>query len=306
MNLYKSNNLKLTNAIFAVFFVFCCLVITFACSAKADELNFSVSPPLVELKLQAGDKKTVVFTLQNKGEVNLEITIHTEDFLSFGLEGEIKTVDNQGNPYSLKNWVQLSEQEVKLAPGEKKAIVANVLVPNNAAIGGHYGLLTFRTNELKPMGAVGQAVRGEINSLFLITIGDEATHIGKITSFSIPQFSFKSKTPVSFIVKSIGTTHLVPDITLSACDFWGNEIYKEKLAIHPILPESERIYQEFVPRKGLSPFYQIRATSTDQEGIKKAEAQVIDARNSFLAGLGTLTLTLSIFALGRKTKSKKY
>ena len=301
MNLHKSNNLKLINAIFAVFFTLSYWLVTSAYSVKAVELSFSVNPPLVELALQAGEKKSTVFTLQNKGDIDLKITIQTEDFLSFGLEGKIKTADNQDNPYGLKNWIQLSDQEIKLAPGEKKALVANVIVPDNTAIGGRYGLLTFRTNELKPMGAIGQAVRGEINSLFLITIGDEATHIGEISSFSLPQFNFKSKIPVSFIVKSIGTTHLVPDITLSAYDFWGNEIYKEKLAIHPILPKSERIYQEFIPRKGLSPFYQVSAMFIDQEGTKKVEVRVVDARNSLLAGLGALTLALSIFALGRKT-----
>lgn len=302
MNLHKSNNLKLISAIFAVFFIFSYWVISSACTAEASELNFSVNPPLVELKLQAGDKKIVVFTLQNRGEVNLEITIHTEDFLSFGLEGEIKTVDNQGNTYSLKNWIQLSEQEMKLAPGEKKAIVANVLVPNNATIGGHYGLLVFRTNELKPIGAVGQAVRGEINSLFLITIGDEATRIGEISSFSLPQFNFKSKIPVSFIVKSIGTTHLVPDITLSACDFWGNEIYKEKLAIHPILPESERIYQEKIPRIGFSPFYGVQVSFTDQKETKETNSQVVDVQNTFIVSTGILMLGSLIFLVGRKTR----
>lgn len=269
-------------------------------------LTLSVSPPLFDIQIEPGQETTLPIRLKNSGDEQLSISITTQDFTYGNTQQEnYFPLDPSQRLANITSWLTFSENQVLLEKDQAKTIIVALKIPTSAPAGGYYGAVALTTQELQTTPGVGTAIRGQINTLILTSVGEESSRIGKLNNLQASFYNLQKEIPVSFEVHSLGTTHLIPILSVKLYNWLGETVSETTPKIHPILPNFGRKYQEQISRAGLSPFYTIKAIFTDQEGEKVISKNIVDLRNTSLWLVGGLLASYIIFYAGRLSLSAR-
>lgn len=270
------------------------------------ELTLSVSPPLFDIQLEPAQETALPIRLKNSGDEQLSISITAQDFAYGNTQQEnYFPLNLSQQPANITSWLGFSENQVSLEKDQVKTIIVTLKAPPEAPAGGYYGMVAFTTQELQATPGIGTAIRGQVNTLLLASMGEESSRIGKLNNLQTFFYNLQEKIPVSFEVHSLGTTHLIPILSVNLYDWLGDKVSEVTPKIHPILPNFGRRYQEQIPRTGLSPIYTIKISFTDQESEKVISKNIIDLRNVSLWLVNGLLVGYVIFYAGRLSLSAR-
>lgn len=218
---------------------------------------FSLSPPVVELKVDKGQKTTVGIKLTNLSSSTLSITAAVNDFGAKNETGEPNILfDNSStdNVYSLRQWVQVPG-DFTIASKETKTITVPIQVPTNAEPGGHYGVVRFTgTNAGGDVEQV--ALSASIGSLLLLQVNGTISIGANVEDFytangSFAKSGFFEAAPLQLVtrIKNTGNVHIKPTGTVEIKDTFGNKVSTVRMNGNPsaekdrpgsILPQSVR------------------------------------------------------------------
>jgi hypothetical protein len=179
------------------------------------------------------------------------VTGQANDFVAAGEDGTPKVLLNgETSPYSMKDWVA-PLSSLLLVPREIKSMAVTVKVPQDAAPGGHYGVIRFTAKppELKDTGV---ALSASLGALMLVTVTGKINEDVALQSFTVNKDGktgnlFESA-PVNFaeVFKNNGNVHEQPTGQVTVKDMFGRDVATINVNVPPknVLPQSERKFGE--------------------------------------------------------------
>lgn len=216
----------------------------------ADARGITVSPAFQEVILDQEDKeKNFVVSVANDTDDIVTLRLSVFDFGSLDESGGVAFLGASGDlekKYSLASWMRPEKDVLTLAPGEIGKVRVTIENRDTLGPGGHYGALTFKTeNDTTPDGTGSSIAVNQLFStlIFVKKIGGE-----------IYDLELKGQEYASNIVKqgdvlrlrfhNSGNVHLVPRGVAIVTDPFGRSVAKgiinEESAL--ILPETFRVY----------------------------------------------------------------
>jgi hypothetical protein len=244
---------------------------------------FSLSPPLLELAANPGERIDATIKITNVSAGALEMTVQANDFGSKNETGEPNIIfdDIEPTPYTLKGWINLPETFM-LESKETRTVTVPIDVPQNAEPGGHYGVIRF-TGTSAENGDQQVSLSASIGSLVLLRVAGDIQQSAAVESFytassDFAETSFFESSPVTFVtrIRNSGNIHIKPTGTVVVKDMFGNETATLRMNGDPaaekdppgsILPQSVRRFDTALSDKML--FGRYTATMQLQYGDGK-------------------------------------
>lgn len=218
--------------------------------AENNSHGITISPAFQEITLGEKDAKTDFFvSVTNTTETLITLRISVFDFGSLDESGGVAFLGASNDlekKYALASWIRPEKDVFMLSPNETKKILVTIENRDALAPGGHYGALTFKT-ENDPDGSVGGdaiAVNQLFTTLlFVKKIGGEIYNLElKGSEYESSSIRFQDMLRLRF--QNSGNIHVVPRGVATVSDPLGRVVAKgiinEESSI--ILPETFRVY----------------------------------------------------------------
>jgi hypothetical protein len=218
-------------------------------------VTFTVSPALVDKKVQPGEKVSVTISLYNHSSTPQPFRAYSKDFAAKGLDGEVTFGDESISSYAASSWVSLDQPSLVLPPDGQQQVVATISVPLNAEPGGHYASVLFEQMvQSLPSDTSHVSVAARLASLLFLTVSGKVVEAGQILGatpgsacsavvcgFKAPEFVDHGPVPFSFIFNNTGNVHVRPkgSITISQN---GKTVATLPIEDRAVLPTSERLF----------------------------------------------------------------
>lgn len=216
--------------------------------------GMQISPTLVELNAAKGKTYNIKLTVTNVTASDLVYTTSVDDF---------NAADETGSPHiildstlppaaSIKTWVN-TDSGFSLTAHKSRVVTAQIIIPNNAEPGGHYGVLRF-SGTAPEIKSTGVGLSASAGVLLLVRVDGLINEKADLASFytsatqSGKETSFFENGPVSFIVriKNEGNIHVKPVGNIEVTDMFGGVV--ANLSINKdksnVLPKSIRRFDE--------------------------------------------------------------
>lgn len=236
--------------------------------ANPNAVTFTITPALVDKKVNPGDSFQVKLTLINKSNTAQPFRAYTKNFAAKNLDGQVTFGDEDITSYAASSWITLDQPSILLPPQGKQEVLATVNVPQHAEPGGHYASVLFEQMiQDAPSSQSHVAVAARLAVLVFITVSGDIREAGQILGatpgskcsavvcgLDAPKFLDKGPVPFSFIFNNTGNVHVRPKGTITI--YQG----KQKIATLPVtdravLPNSQRKFDITWDRVLLSGHY---------------------------------------------------
>jgi len=214
-------------------------------SAQYDGVNnaFIVSPAKQEITLNPGESVIRNVYITNKLGFDSDFQINVEDISGGADQSEIIKYYGQNlGPYSIRNYVVVNSDRVRVSAGETKVVPVMITLPNSQKPGGLYGGIFVTA--VTQTGQAGMNVSTRIGSLIFLRVKGnvlEQSEIKKFGTFS-GQSIFGNNSPLDFVVSvaNTGNVYLNPYGMIEIKDYRGRVI--DRLPIEPwfVFPDSVR------------------------------------------------------------------
>jgi hypothetical protein len=153
---------------------------------QAQQMNLSISPPLLEVTIKPGKTITQVFNIKNNGE-DIQLYSQIIPFYPKGKQGKIQLDQNFLNPftnpsktgkYQYLNWFSLQNAGLELGDsftikeGEKQQLVLKIRVPETAEQKDYWTALALRTTPTIDLNKQQVSASGILTSNILLTVSE--------------------------------------------------------------------------------------------------------------------------------------
>jgi hypothetical protein len=241
-----------------------------------------IAPPVITLSADPGQTIKTQLSLRDISSGNLVVTNQVNDFVAAGEDGTPKLLfeDAASNPYSMKAWLKPIPQ-LLMVPHQIQALPITIVVPANAAPGGHYGVIRF-TAAPPELHGTGVSLSTSLGALF-------------------------ESTPLQFLLrlKNSGNVHEQPVGRIIITDMFGKDVASVNVNLPPrnVLPASIRRFEGSLDTSDLGTkklFGRYHANLTVTYGASK---QTLESSLAFwvipyrLIGIAIVAIVIAFFAL---------
>ncbi len=223
--------------------------------AQASNANaaqgLQISPTRVELNAARGKTYTIKLNVMNVTASDLVYTSSVKDFTAKDETGSpfIVQVSTLPATASIITWVD-AVPKFTLHSRQSREIIAQIVIPNNAEPGGHYGVLSF-SGSAPELDTTGVGLSASTGLVILIRVDGAITEKASLASFysahNDKQASFFENGPITFVtrIKNQGNIHIKPSGSIELRDMFGGTmaslpVNKDK---SNVLPSSIRRFE---------------------------------------------------------------
>ena len=243
-----------------------------------DKISIKVSPLYYDLQINLGAENSGKIYVENASQQELEINIEASDFFIDDagnyIFSEDKSIENEElKPYLMRDWFSFNEKSLRLAVGQGRNIDYQIKVPENANLGGHYGVVFFRTKctllqdeKVVATDKSSLCISGRAGVLFLIQAGGEVKKSGQINKVEVPRISFQGKTLLSVEIANTGNTHFKPEGNIKITSLTGQGDKTLEIKDKTILPKLKYSFQADIEGGDMLGIYKITGAIKDGDG----------------------------------------
>ncbi|KAA3613834.1 MAG: hypothetical protein DWQ05_16295 [Calditrichaeota bacterium] len=222
-----------------IYFLFYIIVLP-PCFAQIENINFSISPPIIDLKVHSNSSRTIFITMNNSGTEPLEISTKLAE-LGMTIKGQAFPQEPIHNQWSCTDWIILPFQKYSLKPNENKKAKIVIRIPGGAD-GGKYGIILFEAFNKQKNDLNGLNLVGRLGTLVLLELRGPKKIEGIIGDF----YSEKVDAHISFkvIIKNSGNIHFKGKGSIVIFNAKNRIIDRVNIegGTGTILPERERLF----------------------------------------------------------------
>ncbi len=301
--------LKNLKFIFWICLVFSISSLGFVKAVKA--LTMTVIPPQVEIEVAPGKSATADLKVRNDSQETQVLNAKVLDFIVNNDEGTPVILEDYqpDNRWSASSWIQISPTQIKLEPGETKAVRLIVLAPSTALPGGHYATVLYSPDKSTSLqNGSGSSVDPRAGTLISITVPGDIKEDARVTKFSLPSFLEYGPVNILTSITNLSDIHIKPLGNISIKNWLGKKIASLPLKNTNIFPYTSRDFENVFNKKWLFGRYQAQLNAsygtTGQALIATAYLWVIPWK-LLLALLIVTVLIITITKLLKDKKKKK-
>lgn len=226
--------------IFTIFLLLFLLINTNAFAQSS--LGLSAIPPRLEITVNPGQTVTKTIKVRNESKLDKIISTDIKDFIVVDDSGTPVQVDSQdlSNRWTASSWVQVSQNNFKLKPGETRSLSVTVIAPDNALPGGHYAMILHSPSNDTVLSQTGAVIQTNVGTLVYITIPGNINESANIKAFSAPSFSEYGPIPFKATITNLSDIHIAPQAFISVTNFLGLKTANLPLDSINIFPYTSR------------------------------------------------------------------
>jgi hypothetical protein len=220
------------------------VVFTLALPSMAQEptnpITLSVSPQILDVTANTGERITNTFKLTNASQETLRIKTTAKNFTPNGEEGAVSLTEDD-TTYSIAKWINVEPSTTTLKPNSSQSFDVFIDVPEDAEPGSHFGSVVFQT--IPPEDEEAAAlISQEIAPVMLVKVAGDVIESAAIEEFTTGQPNYSNQESIEFIsrLKNNGSVHFKPVGQIVVKNMWGNEVTKIDLEPKNVLPDSVR------------------------------------------------------------------
>jgi len=203
----------------------------------------TVLSPIIELQADVNSKQPGLVKLYNETDQVLTLEASIEKFVSADESGRAKFLPAQDGDEFI-NWFILSAGELTLQPKQAAVVPFLIEVPENAAPGGYYAVIFWRT---KNSGQDGQVqITSKVGTLVFLEVKGEIKKQVELLDFTVdPARGLYWGMPLSFSarIKNSGNIHLRPVGEIKIQSLLGSSVLAVNPGSNVVLPGSIRKYE---------------------------------------------------------------
>lgn len=231
----------------------------------AESLTVSVTPPLFQLSMGAGEYWASTLKVVNTNAYDVDYYTTVVNFEPAGERGSSSfkpVADDFGSEHdrgTLASWIKVTTEPIPVPAGQSVDVPFTVQVPNDAPPGGHYAAILVGTQPPNVTGTGPQvSVASYVSTLFFVKLRGDVIEEGRIRQFSSERDLYDT-TDVTFNVRfeNTGTVHVRPVGDIRVFNMWGKERgvipINQGTTFGNVLPKSIRRY-DFKWSGEFSPF----------------------------------------------------
>lgn len=179
--------------------------------AQTGEFRLVTSPLPINLVTEPGTTVSAPIKVKNDGSVEERIKIDLMKFGAYGENGAPQLLEPASGDDFL-SWVNFSEKEFSIAPGEWKTVTATFTVPSSASFGYYYAVVFSRAGDpIRPKDGQTGLTGGTAVLVLLEAKVPNAKREATVIEFRADRKWYEFL-PASFTVrvKNSGTVHIAP------------------------------------------------------------------------------------------------
>jgi len=202
--------------------------------------SITASPSSETFDINAGDTKRSSMKIINDGQVAYDFIVYARPYsvINENYDPNFSTVKTNTNVHK---WVQFDKTKYRLEPGQKATVTYTILVPADAAPGGHYGVI-FAETQQREIGTTGVSRQKRVGNLVYARVNGKVQESGKFEEFIMPFWQRKSPVISSARVTNTGNVDFDTDVRTVAKDMFGRT--KFTYTGDPVvLPDTTRLVQ---------------------------------------------------------------
>ncbi|MFA5871984.1 MAG: DUF916 domain-containing protein [Parcubacteria group bacterium] len=252
--------------------------VAFSIANAAGPLSLGISPLSYDLKVDPGEEKTGKLYIENTSDEDIDVTAEFSNFFvddsgKYIFSGERDIKNENLKPYLMNNWMSVNENNFTLRKGENRVVDYKISIPDDAILGGHYGVIFFRTaceieNDKAAVSTDNSSicVSGRVGTLFLVQVGGEAVKKGILKKIDVPKLSLENSAKLAIEIGNDGNTHFQPEGEIITKNLFGQELSRMEIKDKTILPTMSRTFSENLARMDFFGFYKIQGLIKDGDG----------------------------------------
>lgn len=194
--------------------------------------GIEISPPRLQLDADPGETVTAEIHIRNITDLNMRVQGNVNDFVAGNESGEPQILfEDEESPYPLKRYIS-NVPSLTLEPDERKTVQIEINVPENAAPGGHFGLVRFSGVPTDASNDSSQVnLSASIGTLILLSVSGDVNEQMAFEQFAVAKKDGNTGTffetgPFSLITRldNTGNVHLQPTGSLTITNVFDQEV----------------------------------------------------------------------------------
>lgn len=213
----------------AVLWILACCFCSALPAAAQQSQTLSVTPPLFQLTVEPGQSWQSSIKIVNANDVPLEIYADPVNFAPQGEAGHgqfLPLFETETDGQTLAEWILVDQDRIVIPPETSYELPFSVVVPSEAAPGGHFAAILVGTSPPDINTDGGPAVRTSqvVSSLLFLRVAGDINEAGSIREFSVGS-SFIERPQANFSLRfqNEGNVHLRPQGEILITNMWGRE-----------------------------------------------------------------------------------
>lgn len=227
-------------------------------------LGLTAIPPRLEITINPGEVVSKEIKVRNESNVERFITTSTKDFIvvnDLGTPIQVSAKSAEQNRWAASNWLQVSETNLKLKPGETKSLILTIIAPDNATPGGHYAMVLHSPNNEAVLSETGSTILTNVGSLVYITVAGPINQEAKVTQFTAPNFQEYGPIDFKTTINNLSDIHIAPIGEITIKNWLNGQTAQLPLESINVFPYTNRTYENQLTRKWLFGRYQANLTA---------------------------------------------
>lgn len=193
-------------------------------NAADEEEKITLSPSSREVTSDAGEVIDGTMKIINNGDVAYDFTVYARPY-SVNAENYDPNFTDQKPNADLYKWVQFQKTEYSIEPDQTVEVPYTIRVPENAAPGGHYGVL-FAETQAKAIGSTGVARQKRVGKIVYATVNGEYQTAGDLKEFILPFWQTDQPIESSVRIENTGNVDYRAQVSTVAKDIFGRTKFK--------------------------------------------------------------------------------
>ncbi|RYF72753.1 MAG: hypothetical protein EOO39_11605 [Cytophagaceae bacterium] len=268
--------------------------------------SITLSPVSSKYKVDAGETVSDKLTVVNDGKTAYDFIVYSRPYSVTNEAYEPNFTDTPKNADAY-SWVRFAKTKFHLEAGATIEVPYTVTVPQQAAPGGHYGVLFAETQPIENQTGGNSVVRKKrVGSILYATVNGQYITSGEVTSTNIPFWQLQPPLHAESSVKNTGNSDFTNDIVYTVKDVFGNVKYKDTKQ-YTVLPQTTRVFSLDWQESSWFGFYKVELEQTVLDKKTADSSYVLVLPRYIPILLLVLILVGGVYAWFRRknTRSKK-
>jgi len=285
--------MKIFQYVAMIGFLFCVPTFVFANSQ-----GIAVDQTSIVFDVDTGEVQKFIVEIKNISNEEQKIEIDAMDYIVEN-DNQITLQKDIDVDTGLRDWIEVQDKNIILAPSEAKEITFTVNTPQEALIGSHHGAVIFRT---EPSGDGAVKVQGQIGVHVLINVKGNTHASGYISKFDIP-FVASGLVEYTAEFENTGNIHYVPYGDVVVHNIFTKNEQKYEYEKHFVFPGKKFTFSHTEEIPSLFGLYKAHVTFVDGEGATRIKSDYV--MGYFFPLIFLLSLASVIFVLWKLFSNRK-
>lgn len=263
--------------------------------------SITLSPVSQHYDFDAGSEKIDSLKIINNGDTAYDFIVYARPYTIVNSDYLNPNYGDEANKKAnadVYKWVEFDKDKYHIEPGQTIEVQYRLKVPDNAAPGGHYGVL-FAETQTEPGQMIGRNKR--VGSVLYATVKGEYTTGAEISKPSAGFFQINPPMTANVSVKNTGNASFITETNFRVLDIFGGEKFVREVE-YDVLPDTTRAIDLVWDKSPSFGLFKVKVAASALDKTASTESYVFMAPFWFYGFVAILVIGGVMYAVARRKR----